>query len=205
MRGEKWRVWSKLTIVRWILSRHYSVCTNGTDTIITEDVVLQESPPFFFFSPHRSSYRAATCLTLNSLSCVFHRIASVTRWQTCVGKFASLQVRMSTHEIYAYDLLFDVEDAASIWSRFLRKSASLTKWRTSNLSLSLFTYNAIKIMIITIIKLNIILSGARQKIGYRCALKLLRCGASVIATTRFPVDASKRFLEEVDSSDWFSR
>ena len=64
---------------------------------------------------------------------------------------------------------------------------------------------AIKIMIITIIKLNIILTGARQKIGYRCALKLLRCGASVIATTRFPVDASKRFLEEADSSDWFSR
>ena len=32
-----------------------------------------------------------------------------------------------------------------------------------------------------------LVTGARVKIGYRCCLKLLRCGASVIATTRFPV------------------
>ena len=48
-------------------------------------------------------------------------------------------------------------------------------------------------------------TGARQKIGFRCALKLLRCGASVIATTRFPIDATKRFLAEGDSSQWSSR
>jgi len=32
-----------------------------------------------------------------------------------------------------------------------------------------------------------IVTGARVKIGYRIALKLLRCGAAVVATTRFPV------------------
>jgi hypothetical protein len=32
-----------------------------------------------------------------------------------------------------------------------------------------------------------LVTGARVKIGYRCCLKLLRCGATVIATTRFPV------------------
>ena len=31
-----------------------------------------------------------------------------------------------------------------------------------------------------------LVTGARVKIGYRIALKLLRCGAAVVATTRFP-------------------
>ena len=38
-----------------------------------------------------------------------------------------------------------------------------------------------------------LVTGARVKIGYRCCLKLLRCGATVIATSRFPVDACQRF------------
>ncbi len=50
-----------------------------------------------------------------------------------------------------------------------------------------------------------LVTGARAKIGYRCALKLLRCGAIVIATTRFPVAATSTFLAESDSSDWRSR
>lgn len=50
-----------------------------------------------------------------------------------------------------------------------------------------------------------IVTGARCKIGYRCALKLLRCGASVIATTRFPADAAKRYALEADSDEWSDR
>lgn len=50
-----------------------------------------------------------------------------------------------------------------------------------------------------------LVTGARVKIGYRITLKLLRAGASVIATTRFPSDALKRFEEESDSADWISR
>lgn len=50
-----------------------------------------------------------------------------------------------------------------------------------------------------------IVTGARCKIGYRSALKLLRCGASVIATTRFPADAAKRYAAEEDSAIWSSR
>lgn len=38
-----------------------------------------------------------------------------------------------------------------------------------------------------------IVTGARVKIGFEASLKLLRCGATVIATTRFPHDAAKRF------------
>ena len=45
-------------------------------------------------------------------------------------------------------------------------------------------------------------TGARVKIGYRCALKLLRCNAIVIGTTRFPVDAARRFEQEKDFETW---
>ena len=47
-----------------------------------------------------------------------------------------------------------------------------------------------------------LVTGARVKIGFRCALKLLRCGATVIATTRFPNDAIVRFTKESDYSVW---
>ncbi|GAB5355406.1 hypothetical protein AAMO2058_000202700 [Amorphochlora amoebiformis] len=50
-----------------------------------------------------------------------------------------------------------------------------------------------------------LITGARVKIGYRTALKLLRCGAAVIATTRFPVDASKRYRAEKDFKLWGHR
>lgn len=47
--------------------------------------------------------------------------------------------------------------------------------------------------------------GARIKIGYQIALKLLRCGATVLATTRFPHLARARFLAEHDSHTYMSR
>ena len=50
-----------------------------------------------------------------------------------------------------------------------------------------------------------IVTGARVKIGYQTALRLLRAGATVIATTRFPVDASTRFAAEKDADQWQSR
>jgi NAD(P)-dependent dehydrogenase (short-subunit alcohol dehydrogenase family) len=43
-----------------------------------------------------------------------------------------------------------------------------------------------------------IVTGARVKIGYQAALKLLRAGAHVVATTRFPVDAASRYAKEPD-------
>ena len=46
---------------------------------------------------------------------------------------------------------------------------------------------------------------ARVKIGYRCALKLLRCGARVIVTSRFPHDTAKRYAAENDYSTWKDR
>ena len=41
-----------------------------------------------------------------------------------------------------------------------------------------------------------LVTGARVKIGYRCTLKLLRCGCTVIATSRFAADCAKRFEKE---------
>ncbi len=50
-----------------------------------------------------------------------------------------------------------------------------------------------------------LVTGGRVKIGYEAALKLLRAGAHVIVTTRFPADGAKRFLAEDDSAEWQDR
>ncbi|KAJ3177474.1 hypothetical protein HDU87_004493 [Geranomyces variabilis] len=50
-----------------------------------------------------------------------------------------------------------------------------------------------------------IVTGARVKIGYCIALKLLRMGATVIVTTRFPHDAAQRFAREADASEFGGR
>jgi NAD(P)-dependent dehydrogenase (short-subunit alcohol dehydrogenase family) len=47
-----------------------------------------------------------------------------------------------------------------------------------------------------------VVTGARVKLGFHVALKLLRAGATVIATTRFVTDARKRFKEEGDYDKW---
>lgn len=47
-----------------------------------------------------------------------------------------------------------------------------------------------------------IITGSRLKIGYHIALMLLRGGATVVATTRFPVDSALRFAKEPDFMDW---
>jgi NAD(P)-dependent dehydrogenase (short-subunit alcohol dehydrogenase family) len=50
-----------------------------------------------------------------------------------------------------------------------------------------------------------IITGARLKIGYQSALMMLRAGARVIVTTRFPQDAAMRFSREADFSAWRDR
>ncbi|MBI5593791.1 MAG: SDR family NAD(P)-dependent oxidoreductase [Deltaproteobacteria bacterium] len=50
-----------------------------------------------------------------------------------------------------------------------------------------------------------LITGARVKIGYQATLMMLRAGARVIATTRFPVDAALRFAGEKDISEWGDR
>ncbi|KAJ3147244.1 hypothetical protein HDU86_008080 [Geranomyces michiganensis] len=50
-----------------------------------------------------------------------------------------------------------------------------------------------------------IVTGARVKIGYCIALKLLRMGATVIVTTRFPHDAANRFAREPDAEEFGGR
>lgn len=50
-----------------------------------------------------------------------------------------------------------------------------------------------------------VLTGSRLKIGYHATLMLLRAGAEVIATTRFPRDSAIRFAKEEDFKDWQHR
>lgn len=50
-----------------------------------------------------------------------------------------------------------------------------------------------------------LLSGGRVKIGYQSGIKLLRAGAQLIVTTRFPRDAAQRYSQEEDFEDWQDR
>ncbi len=50
-----------------------------------------------------------------------------------------------------------------------------------------------------------VLTGGRVKIGYQAGLKLLRCGAQLIVTTRFPRDSAARYASEPDFPDWGER
>jgi NAD(P)-dependent dehydrogenase (short-subunit alcohol dehydrogenase family) len=50
-----------------------------------------------------------------------------------------------------------------------------------------------------------LLTGGRVKIGYQAGIKLLRCGAELIVTTRFPRDAASRYSRESDFDEWGHR
>ncbi|MDP8990943.1 MAG: SDR family NAD(P)-dependent oxidoreductase, partial [Acidobacteriota bacterium] len=50
-----------------------------------------------------------------------------------------------------------------------------------------------------------LLTGGRVKIGYQAGLKLLRAGARVIVTTRFPNDSARRYAKEADFGEWQDR
>ena len=50
-----------------------------------------------------------------------------------------------------------------------------------------------------------LLTGGRVKIGYQAGLKLLRSGAHLIVTTRFPRDSARRYAAEPDFGDWADR
>ncbi|MBO6515488.1 MAG: SDR family oxidoreductase [Bacteroidia bacterium] len=52
---------------------------------------------------------------------------------------------------------------------------------------------------------RIILTGGRVKIGYATALRLLRNGAHVTVTTRFPALALEQYQKENDYSQWKNR
>jgi NAD(P)-dependent dehydrogenase (short-subunit alcohol dehydrogenase family) len=47
-----------------------------------------------------------------------------------------------------------------------------------------------------------VLTGGRIKIGYQIALRLLRCGCTLLATSRFPANALARFQQEQDYPVW---
>ena len=48
-------------------------------------------------------------------------------------------------------------------------------------------------------------TGSRLKIGYHITLMMLRSGATVIASTRFPVDSALRYAKEDDFHEWKDR
>ncbi len=50
-----------------------------------------------------------------------------------------------------------------------------------------------------------LLTGGRVKIGYQAGIKLLRAGARLIVTTRFPRDSAARYAAEPDFEAWKDR
>ena len=50
-----------------------------------------------------------------------------------------------------------------------------------------------------------LLTGGRVKIGYQAGIKLLRAGAHLIVTTRFPRDSARRYAAEPDFAEWGHR
>jgi NAD(P)-dependent dehydrogenase (short-subunit alcohol dehydrogenase family) len=50
-----------------------------------------------------------------------------------------------------------------------------------------------------------LLTGGRVKIGYQAGIKLLRAGAQLIVTTRFPRDSAARYAAEPDFAAWRDR
>ena len=50
-----------------------------------------------------------------------------------------------------------------------------------------------------------LLTGGRVKIGYQAGIKLLRAGAQLIVTTRFPRDSAARYARELDFEVWGDR
>jgi NAD(P)-dependent dehydrogenase (short-subunit alcohol dehydrogenase family) len=50
-----------------------------------------------------------------------------------------------------------------------------------------------------------LLTGGRVKIGYQAGLKLLRAGAQLIVTTRFPRNSAARYAQESDFGEWAHR
>jgi NAD(P)-dependent dehydrogenase (short-subunit alcohol dehydrogenase family) len=50
-----------------------------------------------------------------------------------------------------------------------------------------------------------LLTGGRVKIGYQAGIKLLRAGAQLIVTTRFPRDSAARYAQEADFDVWGDR
>ena len=50
-----------------------------------------------------------------------------------------------------------------------------------------------------------LLTGGRVKIGYQAGIKLLRAGAELIVTTRFPRDSAQRYAQEPDFGQWGHR
>ena len=50
-----------------------------------------------------------------------------------------------------------------------------------------------------------VITGSRLKIGYQASLMMLRAGATVVATTRFPHDSARRYSKEKDFANWKDR
>ncbi|KAJ5089969.1 hypothetical protein N7532_008653 [Penicillium argentinense] len=50
-----------------------------------------------------------------------------------------------------------------------------------------------------------LVTGGRINLGYQTALRLLRCGAHVIVSSRYPADAASRYALERDFTKWDSR
>lgn len=54
-------------------------------------------------------------------------------------------------------------------------------------------------------RMTALVTGGRINLGYHTALRLLRSGANVIVSSRYPGDAADRYSKETDFTEWVSR
>ena len=65
-------------------------------------------------------------------------------------------------------------------------------------------YKNLMQMNIDLTRIIALVTGGRTKIGYQTALRLLRVGATVIITTRFPQPAFDTYSKEFDALKWIN-
>ncbi|KAK2783481.1 hypothetical protein FQN52_009601 [Onygenales sp. PD_12] len=58
---------------------------------------------------------------------------------------------------------------------------------------------------LSLVGFTALVTGGRINLGYHTVLRLLRCGARVIASTRYPRDAETKYQKEPDFDNWADR
>jgi len=89
-------------------------------------------------------------------------------------------------------------------SAYDNKIVSYERYKSFCLQCGKYNYNK-RILTANLSGLVCYVSGGRVNIGFKTALKLLRCGATVIVSTRFPNAAMYNYIRQTDYATWKDR
>ncbi|KAK4213984.1 3-oxoacyl-reductase 4, partial [Rhypophila decipiens] len=154
----------------------------GARAIITEHLVAQDVPAMSDQEQELDSQQAKEELTTISGS-----------WNDHVAKYHIF--RPPKRQQGCYICRFLLKDPHPVYKSMCRPCGAFN-YAGNSISLPSSLKLPGKIALVT---------GARVNLGYRTALRLLRCGAKVIATTRYPNDAAVRYSQEPDFEEWQDR